>query len=64
MIRVRHMDLILILFSECLKQSIQFVKRTQRLDGRWYGSWGVCFTYATWFALEALACFGENYQNR
>lgn len=29
------------------------------LAGR-YGSWGVCFTYGTWFGIEALAAVGES----
>lgn len=28
-----------------------------------YGSWGVCYTYATWFALEGLAVSGKAYDN-
>lgn len=24
----------------------------QRPDGSWYGSWGICFTYGTWFGIE------------
>lgn len=28
-----------------------------------YGSWGVCSTYATWFALEGLAAVGKTYEN-
>lgn len=31
--------------------------------GGWYGSWGVCFTYATMFGLESLASVGETYSN-
>jgi squalene cyclase len=27
----------------------------QRPDGSWYGNWGVCFTYATWFGVSAVA---------
>lgn len=27
---------------------------------RRYGSWGVCFTYGTWFGIEALAAVGED----
>lgn len=42
---------------------IQFIKRIQREEGSWYGNWGVCFTYASWFAHEALACVGEFYEN-
>ena len=26
-----------------------------------YRSWGVCFTYGTWFGLEALACMDRRY---
>lgn len=29
--------------------------------GGWYGSWGICFTYATMFGLESLASVGETY---
>jgi cycloartenol synthase len=28
-----------------------------------YGSWGVCFTYGTWFGVVALACRGATIQN-
>jgi len=38
-----------------VQRGIQFLLNRQREDGSWYGSWGVCFTYAAWFALEALA---------
>lgn len=33
----------------------------QRPDGSWYGNWGVCFTYGTWFGCEALAAAGETH---
>ncbi len=26
-----------------------------------YGSWGVCFTYGTWFGVTALACRGARF---
>jgi cycloartenol synthase len=38
----------------------QFVKSIQRLDGSWYGSWGVCFVYGTWFGIECLVANGDN----
>lgn len=28
-----------------------------------YGSWGVCFTYSTWFGLGGLAAAGKTYNN-
>ena len=42
---------------------IDFIKTIQKEDGSWYGNWGVCFTYASWFAHEALACVDEYYDN-
>ena len=44
-------------------KGISFLYNRQRADGSWYGSWGVCFTYAAWFALEALAVEGFTYSN-
>ncbi|RYP11135.1 hypothetical protein DL765_007884 [Monosporascus sp. GIB2] len=43
------------------KRGVEFIKRSQKLDGGWYGAWGICFTYAGMFALEALALAGETY---
>ena len=37
-----------------------FIKSIQRSDGSWYGSWGVCFTYGTWFGIEGLVAAGES----
>lgn len=31
---------------------LQKPKQIQRPDGSWYGSWGICFTYGTWFGIE------------
>ena len=46
-----------------VKQSIaagrKFIKSIQRPDGSWYGSWGCCFTYGTWFGVEGLVLSGE-----
>lgn len=49
--------------GECIEGAVEFIKSQQKDDGSWFGSWGVCFTYAIWFALEALACIGETYEN-
>ncbi|CAM9934198.1 unnamed protein product, partial [Discosporangium mesarthrocarpum] len=38
----------------------RFLKSIQRSDGSWYGSWGVCFTYGTWFGIEGLIAAGED----
>jgi len=37
-----------------------FLKTIQRPDGSWYGSWGNCFTYGTWFGIEGLIAAGES----
>ncbi|KAI9765508.1 MAG: Lanosterol synthase (Oxidosqualene--lanosterol cyclase) [Geoglossum simile] len=43
--------------------AVEYIRRAQRVDGSWYGSWGICFTYAGMFALESLASVGEVYTN-
>ncbi|KAH6813224.1 camelliol C synthase 1, partial [Perilla frutescens var. frutescens] len=46
-----------------ITKAIGYLQHVQRPDGSWYGSWGVCFTYATWFALGGLAAAGKTYNN-
>jgi squalene/oxidosqualene cyclase-like protein len=36
----------------------RFLRRSQRADGSWEGSWGVCFTYGTWFGVRGLRAAG------
>jgi lanosterol synthase len=43
--------------------ALTYIRRAMRPDGSWYGSWGICFTYAGMFALESLASVGEIYEN-
>ena len=49
--------------SKALDGALRYIRNAQRPDGSWYGSWGICFTYAGMFALESLASVGENYDN-
>ena len=44
---------------DAIQAGRKFIKSIQRPDGCWYGSWGVCFTYATWFGIEGLINAGE-----
>jgi lanosterol synthase len=44
-------------------RAISYIRKAQFPDGSWYGSWGICFTYAGMFALESLASIGETYEN-
>jgi lanosterol synthase len=44
-------------------RAVEYIKRAQYPDGSWYGSWGICFTYAGMFALESLASIGHTYSN-
>ncbi|XP_071811982.1 lanosterol synthase-like [Apostichopus japonicus] len=46
-----------------LRNAMEYIRSNQLPDGSFEGSWGVCFTYGTWFALEAFACMGKNYQD-
>ncbi|XP_014677721.1 PREDICTED: lanosterol synthase-like [Priapulus caudatus] len=42
-----------------IQGALGYVRGRQRADGSWEGAWAVCFTYATWFALEALTSAGR-----
>ena len=44
-----------------ITKAMRYIHAAQRPDGSWYGSWGICFTYAGMFALQSLACTGETY---
>ncbi|KAF9302335.1 Lanosterol synthase (Oxidosqualene--lanosterol cyclase) [Mortierella antarctica] len=46
-----------------IERAITFILSVQRPDGSWYGSWAICFTYATMFALESLSSVGQYYHN-
>ncbi|XP_074766284.1 lanosterol synthase isoform X2 [Athene noctua] len=48
---------------ETLQKGLDFCCKQQRADGSWEGSWGVCFTYGTWFGLEAFASMQHTYCN-
>ncbi|KAH1257903.1 Beta-amyrin synthase [Glycine max] len=43
--------------------AVQFLEDTQTTNGSWYGCWGVCYTYGSWFALGGLAAAGKTYTN-
>lgn len=42
-----------------IQRATNWIRSAQRVDGSWYGSWGICFTYAGMFALESMAAIGE-----
>ncbi|KAK4445741.1 terpenoid cyclases/protein prenyltransferase alpha-alpha toroid [Podospora aff. communis PSN243] len=46
-----------------VNRAVSWIKTAQKPHGGWYGSWGICFTYATMFALESLCSIGETYEN-
>ncbi|XP_024032006.1 beta-amyrin synthase-like [Morus notabilis] len=46
-----------------ITNAVGFLQDIQMPNGSWYGNWGVCFTYATWFALGGLAATGKTYNN-
>ena len=48
--------------AKTLEGAVNYIRKAQRADGSWYGSWGICFTYAGMFALESLASVGETYK--
>ncbi|RHN39297.1 Beta-amyrin synthase [Medicago truncatula] len=46
-----------------IAKAVQFLEDKQTSDGSWYGNWGICFTYGSWFALGGLAVAGKTYEN-
>ncbi|XP_065623510.1 cycloartenol synthase [Quercus suber] len=47
----------------CIAKAANFIESIQLPDGSWIGSWGVCFTYATWFGIKGLVASGKTYHN-
>ncbi|KAL0333629.1 UNVERIFIED_CONTAM: Cycloartenol Synthase [Sesamum angustifolium] len=47
----------------CIKKALNFIESTQLSDGSWYGSWGVCYTYGTWFGITGIIAGGKTYEN-
>nr|WQY91010.1 OSC1 [Euphorbia humifusa] len=46
-----------------IANAVEYLEDTQTSEGGWYGNWGVCFTYGTWFAVGGLAAAGKTYSN-
>lgn len=46
-----------------VSRAVGWIKTAQYDHGGWYGSWAICWTYATMFALESLDTVGETYGN-
>src|SRR4051794_30984322 len=38
--------------QDTISRVVEYICAAQFPDGSWYGSWGICFTYGTFFALE------------
>lgn len=41
-----------------IKKAVEWLLKCQRLDGSWYGKWGVCYIYGTWAAITGLRGVG------
>ncbi|OMO74252.1 Terpenoid cyclases/protein prenyltransferase alpha-alpha toroid [Corchorus olitorius] len=46
-----------------IRKAAKFLEDIQYPDGSWYGNWGICFTYCTWFAIQGLDAAGKSYKN-
>ncbi|KAJ1267466.1 hypothetical protein BS78_07G058400 [Paspalum vaginatum] len=49
--------------ENCISKGVSFIESMQRTDGSWYGSWGTCFIYATWYAVVGLVSVGKTFRN-
>jgi lanosterol synthase len=48
--------------EEVSRKAVQYIRKKQRPDGSWFGSWAICFTYAALFSLDSLASVGDTYE--
>ena len=44
--------------SPALRHALDYIRRTQRSEGSWYGRWGMNYIYGTWSVLCALKATG------
>lgn len=44
--------------ERAIARGVSFLRAAQRPDGSFEGSWAVCFTYGTWFAVSGLLAAG------
>jgi squalene-hopene/tetraprenyl-beta-curcumene cyclase len=45
--------------EEIIQQALDYLRKTQRPDGSWYGRWGVNYIYGTWCVISALAALSK-----
>jgi Squalene-hopene cyclase C-terminal domain len=48
--------------SKTTARGVEFLHNIQQPEGGWPGYWGICFTYATMFALQSLCLADETYE--
>ncbi|XVF23280.1 hypothetical protein REPUB_Repub13aG0022700 [Reevesia pubescens] len=46
-----------------ITNAVRYLANIHRPDDSWYGNWGICFTYGSWFELGGLAAAGKTYAN-
>ncbi|GKE17570.1 dammarenediol II synthase-like protein [Tanacetum coccineum] len=49
--------------DKSVTNAVRYLKNTQWQDGSWYGYWGICFIYGTFFSLRGLESAGLTYKN-
>ncbi|RLM54535.1 hypothetical protein C2845_PM10G08680 [Panicum miliaceum] len=47
----------------CIRNAANFIESKQNKDGSWFGTWGICFTYGTFFAVKGLVAAGRTYEH-
>ncbi|XP_022158842.1 beta-amyrin synthase-like [Momordica charantia] len=46
-----------------ITKGVNYIKEMQKDDGSWYGNWGICHLYATYFAIKGLVAVGYSYDS-
>ncbi|KAK7390528.1 hypothetical protein VNO78_25836 [Psophocarpus tetragonolobus] len=47
----------------CIDNAANYIKSMQLANGSWYGSWGICYTYGTWFGIKGLIAADKSYKD-
>lgn len=46
-----------------IEKAVRYLENVQHGNGLWYGNWGICFIYGTWYVMRGFEAAGKKYYN-